>query len=206
VLDRSSHGWLIELMACEQRPDLLIAGKGEEDIARVDLRATVVERPCSCHHQHRIWWGIYMPKGGSATKTLVASFAHPLYDDLAPGVPREVGIGPRMNVRLASATLAFQRALLESGVEPRYAIALNADCAWAIYEKWGRLARRVARLRTHEPADQMRLCIDGFLRFPFSQPERSVRRRLVQPGLRPSRAVGRRTQTHQDARGGRRAL
>jgi L-2-amino-thiazoline-4-carboxylic acid hydrolase len=105
-----------------------------------------------------------------------------LYDQLAPGVPREAGIGPRMNVRLASATVAFQRALLESGVEPRDATALTADCAWAIYEKWARLARRISRLRSSEPSERMRMCIDGFLRFPFSQPGYRYERSQPRPG------------------------
>lgn len=93
-----------------------------------------------------------------------------LYDGLAPAVPREEKMGPRMNVHLAALTIAFHRALVDSGVEHRYAMALTTDCAWAIYEKWGRLARRVARARATDPAEQMRICIDDFLRFPFTPP------------------------------------
>ena len=50
---------------------------------------------------------------GGADRLLARTWA--LYDELAPGVPRERGIGPRMNVRLASATLAFQRARWSRG-------------------------------------------------------------------------------------------
>ena len=73
-------------------------------------------------------------------------------------------------MHLAAATIAFQRALVEVGVDEGHAIALTTDCAWTIYKRWGRLARRVARLRTRDQAEQMRLCIDGFLRFPFTPP------------------------------------
>ena len=93
-----------------------------------------------------------------------------LYDELAPRVPREKKLGPHMNVHLAAATVAFQRALVEAGVEESYAIGLTTDCAWTIYERWGRLARRVARIRTRDQAEQMRICIDDFLRFPFTPP------------------------------------
>lgn len=93
-----------------------------------------------------------------------------LYDELAPAVPREEKIGPRMNVHLAALTIAFHRALVETGIDDRYAMTLTTDCAWTIYEKWGRLARRVARSRASDPAEQMRICIDDFLRFPFTPP------------------------------------
>jgi hypothetical protein len=105
-----------------------------------------------------------------------------LYDQLAPAVPKEEKVGPRMNVHLAALTVAFHRALVEIGIDARYATALTTDCAWAIYEKWGRLARRVARSRTSDPAEQMRICIDDFLRFPFTPPCYRFQRSQPQPG------------------------
>lgn len=102
-----------------------------------------------------------------------------LYDEMAPRVPRERKLGPWMNVHLAAATIAFQRALVESGVEARYANSLTADCAWVIYERWGWLARRIAGLRSSDPHERMRVAIEGFLRFPFTYP--CYRYRLSRP-------------------------
>lgn len=105
-----------------------------------------------------------------------------VYGELAPGVPRERKLGPHMNVHLAAATIACQRALIEEGTDREYANQLTTDCAWTIYERWGRLARRLARIRTRDPAEQMRVCIDDFLRFPFTPPCYRFERTQPEPG------------------------
>jgi L-2-amino-thiazoline-4-carboxylic acid hydrolase len=92
------------------------------------------------------------------------------YDALTADLPREPGIGPKMNVRLACATLAFYDQLLAEGCESEHAIELIGDAAWAIYQRWGVLARAIARLRSKDAAEQMRVAVDVFLRFPFSRP------------------------------------
>ena len=125
------------------------------------------------------------PEAGRFTQTDVDQLlarTWQLYDGLRPGVPRVRGIGPQMNVYLAAITLAFQRALVERGTEPQRARALTSDCVWVVYAKWAQLARFVARRRSHDPGERLRIGIDSFLRFPFSQPGYRWQRASPQPG------------------------
>jgi hypothetical protein len=92
------------------------------------------------------------------------------FDELAPSAPRELTVGSRMNMMLACVTVSFFRALLAAGVEQDYAIELCADAAWQVYAKWGILPRLVARLRTRDPVERMRIPVKMFLRFPFNPP------------------------------------
>lgn len=80
-----------------------------------------------------------------------------------------------MNIRLACLTVALFRALLAQGVERAYALELVSDFTWTIYERWGRVARLLGRLRLR-PATKAALLTrvqpDGTvaLRFPFNPP------------------------------------
>jgi ubiquinone biosynthesis protein len=75
-----------------------------------------------------------------------------------------------MNVLLACLTLAFFRALVAAGIERDYAIELVSDAAWKVYEKWGALARLIARGLARDALARLRWCVNLFLRFPFNGP------------------------------------
>lgn len=92
------------------------------------------------------------------------------YEDLRPTIPEEPGLGPKLNVRLAVATLAFHRALVRSGVDDEAAISLISDAAWKVFEKWGLVVRMLSRVLTRDAGKRMPVCVSLFLRFPFSQP------------------------------------
>jgi ubiquinone biosynthesis protein len=103
-------------------------------------------------------------------KQLLAQAWH-TYDELAPQLPDEPGIGPRMNVRLACVTLSFHRALVGAGVESKAATRLIADAAWCVFEKWGAIARFLTGILTRgDPRKRMPVCVNLFLRFPFNPP------------------------------------
>lgn len=93
-----------------------------------------------------------------------------VYDRLSPEVPREAKVGSQMNVLLSCLTVACLEVLMARGTEREYAIELIGDVAWKVYERWGRIPIALARLRTPNPRDRMRLSVNMFLRFPFSPP------------------------------------
>jgi hypothetical protein len=92
------------------------------------------------------------------------------YDQLAPHVPHEPKIGNRLNMLLAAMTLAFLQVLVGRGTGRSYAIELVGDVAWKLYERWGHIPIVVARLRSREPTERMRVSVEMFLRFPFTPP------------------------------------
>jgi hypothetical protein len=92
------------------------------------------------------------------------------YDQLAPYVPDEPKVGNRMNMLLAAMTLACLQVLIARGVDRTYAIELVGDIAWKVYERWGHIPIVLARLRTRDPRERMRLSVEMFLRFPFTPP------------------------------------
>jgi ubiquinone biosynthesis protein len=92
------------------------------------------------------------------------------YDQLAPHVPHEPKIGNRMNMLLAAMTLAFLQVLIARGTGRAYATELVGDVAWKVYERWGHIPIALARLRTRDPHERMRLSVEMFLRFPFTPP------------------------------------
>lgn len=114
------------------------------------------------------------PRRGRFTRPEVKELlaeAWQIYDELAPDVPDEPGVGPRMNVRLACATLSFHRALVSAGVDNRAATRLIADAAWCVFKKWGAIARLLTGILARgDPRKRMPVCVNLFLRFPFSQP------------------------------------
>ena len=98
-------------------------------------------------------------------------------------LPAEPGLGPKMNIRLACATFAFYQQLTANGTEPEHAIELIGDAAWTIYRKWGLLPRMIARARSNDQAERLRIPIDLFLRFPFSRPAYRYERSTPSPGV-----------------------
>ena len=79
------------------------------------------------------------------------------FDELVPDVSREPTFGSRMNVRLATLTLAMLRSLTAAGIERQYAIELIGDMCWNIYQYWGRVGKLIARLFGHSRLEEMRL-------------------------------------------------
>lgn len=92
------------------------------------------------------------------------------FDELAPYIPAQPTLGARMNVRLACATVAAYRALVESGVEGRQAADLIADIGWAVYEKWSVLPKLISRAATRSPVRRLAIATGLFRRFPFTPP------------------------------------
>jgi L-2-amino-thiazoline-4-carboxylic acid hydrolase len=92
------------------------------------------------------------------------------YDELASTVPRAPTVGSRMNLLLACMTFSCFRTLLSMDVERPYAVELIGDIAWKLYEAWGQLPRAIARLSRRDAREQLRLCVNLFLRFPFGPP------------------------------------
>lgn len=89
---------------------------------------------------------------------------------MADGVPSERTLGARVNLRLASATIAAYRALLDEGIEEADARGLIADIVWAVYEKMGRAAWSLSRLAAGHPAQRLRISTQIARRFPFGPP------------------------------------
>jgi len=93
-----------------------------------------------------------------------------IQSQLAPRLAVEPTFGARMNVWLASLSLAFHRALVEDGVPSARATELVADTAWLVYRTWGKVPWLLARTATRNPLRRLRVCTDLFRRFPFNPP------------------------------------
>lgn len=82
------------------------------------------------------------------------------------------GLGNRHNVFLGALTVAAWGALLERGIERRYAIELFADVGWKLYERMLGIPFTLARLGARDPQRRMDLALQLMMRFPFSAPGR----------------------------------
>ena len=116
-------------------------------------------------------------ENGRFTRSEVIRFwnqAWRTFDGLTPDVSKEPTLGSRLNVRLAALTLAFQRSLVDAGIEQGYAIELIGDICWEIYQYWGRIGRSFFRLSSHDPIKDhvKRVGKDGSwpISFPFNPP------------------------------------
>lgn len=105
------------------------------------------------------------------------------YDQFAPLVPQEPKLGNRMNMLLACTTLACLRVMITSGIERKYAIELIGDLAWKVYQHWGGIPKFIARIVTQDPVERMRLCVNMFLRFPFTPPGYRFERESMEDGI-----------------------
>ena len=96
------------------------------------------------------------------------------FDTLLPDLSRETTLGSKLNLRLASLTIAFYRNLTANGIESQYAIELISDTCWKIYQWWGHIGRLISRLFHTDPIrDQVRrVKPDGSwpMSFPFNPP------------------------------------
>jgi ubiquinone biosynthesis protein len=92
------------------------------------------------------------------------------YSQLVPFAPRERTLGSRINIKLACLTVSGFQELLEKGIVRNYAIELLSDITWKLYRQWGDLVFLVAKILKRDPAKQMQMAINLFLRFPFSPP------------------------------------
>lgn len=80
--------------------------------------------------------------------------------------------GNRHNVLLAVLTIGAYHALLDLGIERRYAMELFADVGWKVYERMLQVPTMVAGLRTRDPQRRMDLVLRSLMRFPFGAPGR----------------------------------
>jgi hypothetical protein len=96
------------------------------------------------------------------------------FDRRVPDVSIQPTLGSKMNVLLASLTLAFLQNLTEAGVERAYAIELIGDICWKIYQWWGYVGSFLARLSRHDRIKDhaRRVGKDGSwpMSFPFNPP------------------------------------
>lgn len=106
-----------------------------------------------------------------------------VYDQRASTVPREPKLGNRMNMMLACLTLSCLAVMLDSGIKRKYAIELIGDTAWKVYEVWGRVPKRTVNLVVRDPRLRMRLCVNLFLRFPFTPPGYVFERKPTPEGI-----------------------
>lgn len=81
-------------------------------------------------------------------------------------------LGNRHNVFLAVVTTAAYQAMIDRGVERRYAMQLVADVGWKIYAQMLRLAALPARLTHRDPKIRMERTLRALMKFPFSAPGR----------------------------------
>lgn len=80
--------------------------------------------------------------------------------------------GNRLNVRLAVATVALYRALLDIGIPQSHACDLVADAGWRIYRSATRPLAAAAHLRSRQPQRRVEIVLELLLHFPFSAPGR----------------------------------
>ena len=93
-----------------------------------------------------------------------------IFDELAPGIPREPTFGARMNVALAGVTIAAHRALGEAGIANPEAGDLIREIGWRVYRAWGLVPGVIAHLITRDPVRRLRVGTRLFRRFPFTPP------------------------------------
>lgn len=98
--------------------------------------------------------------------------------DRVPQILREEDLGSvftagnRHNVFLGALTVAGYHALLERGIERRYAMELFADVGWKIYERMITVPWVLAGLVTRDPQRRMNRVLRSLMSFPFSAPGR----------------------------------
>ena len=71
---------------------------------------------------------------------------------------------------MAALTIAFFRALVDTGIERTYAIELTGDVTWRVLTPAARLVAAATAGRGRSPAEQVRRRIDLITRFPFGRP------------------------------------
>lgn len=81
-------------------------------------------------------------------------------------------LGNRHNVFLGVLTIAGYHALLDLGIERRYAIELFADVGWKVYAQMVGVSLAFGRVRTRNPQRRMEVVLEGLIKFPFSAPGR----------------------------------
>lgn len=115
------------------------------------------------------------PEAGRFLRTDVDAFLEDVWVRVATLLREEdlnqvPTIGNRHNVFLGALTIAAYHALLDRGVESRYAMQLFADVGWKVYERMLRIPYFFARLRTRDPQRRMDFVLRALMRFPFSAP------------------------------------
>lgn len=109
------------------------------------------------------------------------------FDKLVADSSCELTFGTRMNVRLATLSLAMLHSLTMDGIERKYAIELIGDTCWKIYQYWGRVGCFLGWLSRRDPIKDhaRRISKDGSwpMSFPFNPPGYRARYVATQGGL-----------------------
>lgn len=120
-----------------------------------------------------IWFearlGIRAKLGARASRCVcVAAMAR--YCESSRSIPRETTIGARVMVRLAALAIAFFRSLAGHGLSNSEALELTSQITWRIYRRLAWLPWVTTRLRHRDPLRRVKIAMDLFMRFPYSQP------------------------------------
>jgi hypothetical protein len=78
--------------------------------------------------------------------------------------------GNKNNVLLAGVTVAAYHALLDRGIERRYAMELFANVGWKVYEAMVTVPFILASATITDPQRRMNRVLKWLMRFPFSAP------------------------------------
>jgi len=92
------------------------------------------------------------------------------YNAASQELPEEPTLGGRLNIRLASLTLEFVRALEAAGFGQAEAIRVTREVAWRLYRRWASIPKAWGRLVGRGASERMNRTVRAFLRFPFSEP------------------------------------
>jgi hypothetical protein len=153
-------GWLVWKVRSDKVPN----APAEATVLKI------VYRPALRWAAHQVLFGRYVdrtqPSKGRFTRDQadrILTRAWQNYDELAPDAHldrRKTLIG-RQNTLLSVFSLALYRALMQEGVERKYATELFTDVFWKVYERWFAFAtalpRFVARRVTNDPQQQVNL-------------------------------------------------
>ncbi|MBE0611124.1 MAG: hypothetical protein IH609_17205 [Dehalococcoidia bacterium] len=80
--------------------------------------------------------------------------------------------GNKNNVFLAGVTIAAYQALLDRGIERKYAMELFGDMGWKLYESMVKVPLLFASATTFDSQQRMDRVLRWLMRFPFSTPGR----------------------------------
>jgi len=148
-----------------QRPTTRLLIVLYRPIVRRAARAALEGRRCDPEH----------PEAGRFLRADVDVFLDELWERVAvllreEDLDRFPTVGNRHNVFLGALTIAAYQALVDRGIERRYAMDLFADVGWNVYEQMLSLPLFVARLFARDAQARMDFVLESLMRFPFSAP------------------------------------
>lgn len=87
-----------------------------------------------------------------------------------PGIPSPHPLGPTTILYLAAITCSIQEVLLEGDISEQQVTDIIEELAWLVYQRMGRLAWMLTRVRTSDDHHRLLLATRLFRRFPFGPP------------------------------------